>query len=170
MGTLTKPALDDLLARGCSCRGTKLNFSTYVDGRFTLLSGDEFGTVVWAYKGETFVDGIYEIACASCKRKLFSSDVCPRCNREGALADVLEAPNRVPLPAACPTCSAETLLYTAMVPAHVVYEGKRAQKARALVDLVEEGVHGVRVECKACGVVAEVTEQCPLCDAPGPLR
>jgi hypothetical protein len=170
MGTLTKPALDDLLARGCPCRASRLDFSTYVDGRFTLLSGEQFGTVTWAYKGETFVDGVYKIACAACKKTLFSSDVCPRCNRAGALADVLESPNRLAIPSACPRCDADTLLYTVMLPARVVYEGKRAQKARASVDLVEEGAHGIRLDCKVCGVVAEVNDRCPLCDEPGPIR
>jgi hypothetical protein len=170
MGTLTKPALDDLLAKGCGCRGSKLAFTTYVDGRFTMLAGEQFGDVVWAYKGETFVDGIYEIVCASCKKKLFTSDVCPRCNRAGALDGVLAAANRLPIPTACPRCEAETILYTAMLPATVTYEGKRAQKARAAIDLVEEGAHGVRAACKACGVLEEVKDRCPLCDAPGPLR
>jgi hypothetical protein len=170
MGSLTKSALDDILAQGCPCRASKLDFSTYVDGRFSLLAGDQFGGVVWAYKGETFVDGVYEIACAGCKRTLFSSGVCPRCNRADVLADVLASPNRLAIPSACPRCDADTLLYTVMLPAHVVYEGKRAQKARASVDLVEEGAHGIRLDCKVCGVVAEVNDRCPLCDAAGPIR
>jgi hypothetical protein len=170
MGTLTKSALDDLLAAGCTCGASKLDFSTYVDGRFSLVQGDQFGGVVWAYKGETFVDGVYEVVCGACKKTLFASDACPRCNREGALAEVLASPSRLSIPSHCPRCAAETLLYTVMLPAHVVYEGKRAQKARASVDIVEEGAHGLRLDCKACGVVAEATHRCPLCDAPGPLR
>jgi hypothetical protein len=170
MGTLTKPAIDELLAMGCPCGASRFDFSTYVDGRFSLLSGDQFGAVVWAYKGETFVDGVYEIACVACKRTLFSSDACPRCNRANALADVLASQNRLVIPTTCPSCDTETLLYTVMLPAHVVYEGKRAQKARASVDLVEEGAHGIRLDCKVCGVVAEVADRCPLCDAPGPMR
>jgi hypothetical protein len=170
MGTLTKPALDDLLAAGCSCGASKLVFDTYVDGRFALLQGDQFGSVTWAYKGETFVDGVYEVACATCKKTLFSSDVCPRCNRPGALADVLASPNTLDLPTHCPRCPAETLLYTVMLPARVVYQGKRAEKARASIDLVEDGAHGVRLDCKVCGVVAERTDRCALCDAPAPIR
>lgn len=170
VGNLTKPALDDLLSAGCACRGAKLEFSTYVDGRVCLLAGEQFGSLVWAYKGETFVDGVYEIACIGCKKTLFSSDACPRCNRENRLVEVLASPNRLALPSGCPKCERETLLYTVMLPARVVSEGKRSQKARASIDMVEDGAHGVRLECKACGVVAEVTDRCPLCDGAGPLR
>jgi hypothetical protein len=170
MGDFTKPALDDLLGRGCSCGSSKLEFMTYVDARFTLMQGDQFGGVTWAYKGETFVDGIFEVSCIACKEKLFSSDVCPRCNRANAITGVLESKDTFVIPTTCGKCDRETLLYTVMLPARVVYEGGRAQKARASVDLVEEGVHGVQISCKACGVLAEVTGSCPLCASTEPLR
>ena len=170
MGLLTTAALDEILGAGCPCGSHKLEFTTYVDGRFTMLDGEQFGGLVWAYKGETFVDGVFEASCLACKKPRFSSDVCPRCNREGALPQVLATANALDVPTACPRCDAKTLLYTVMLPARVVYEGRRAQKARATVDLVEEGAHGVHVDCKACGVLAEVTGRCPLCTAPGPLR
>jgi hypothetical protein len=57
-----------------------------------------------------------------------------------------------------------------MVPARVGWEGKRADKARAFVELGDPGFHGTRVECGTCGVVAEVTDRCALCDRTGPLR
>jgi hypothetical protein len=170
MGTFTKSALDDILASGCACGAKKLNFETYVEGRVPLLGGEQSGSVVWAYKGETFVDGIFEISCAGCKQILFSSDVCPRCNAESALPTVLAAQNRFPIPRACPRCRAQSLTYTAMIPARVVYEGARAQKARPNVVIEEDGFHGCRVDCKACGKVAEVRDVCPLCAAKGPLR
>ena len=170
MGTLTKVLLDELLSVGCACGGARLNFSTYVDGRFTLLAGEQFGDVAWAYKGETFIDGVFEIACASCQKILFSSDVCPRCNAPHALAAVLESPNRLAILRTCPKCNGEMLTYTAMLPARVVYERKQAQKARPRIDMVDDGFHGFRIDCKACGVVAKVVDGCPLCAAPGPLR
>jgi hypothetical protein len=170
MGEFTKPALDELLARGCTCGSSKLEFNTYVDARFTLLGGEQFGGLVWAYKGETFVDGVFEVSCLKCKEKLFESHVCPRCNRASALAEVLAGANTFEVPPGCTRCKAESLLYTVMLPARVVYEAGRAQKARASVDLVEEGVHGVMVACKACGVLAEVKGACPLCASTEPLR
>ena len=62
MGLLTTAALDEILGAGCPCGSHKLEFTTYVDGRFTMLDGEQFGALVWAYKGETFVDGGFE-AC-----------------------------------------------------------------------------------------------------------
>lgn len=170
MGLLTKPALEELISRGCSCGEKKLEFRTYVDGRFGLLAGEPVKGVVWAYKGETFVDGVFEVTCVGCKKTLFASDVCPRCNAPGALDGVLDAPNAFAVPKTCPRCDAETLSYIAMLPARVTYEGVRAQKARPSVEMEDLGFHGCRVDCKACGVVAQVTSRCPLCAAPGPLR
>ena len=170
MGTLTNAALDALLAKGCACGGTKLLFDTYVDARFSLLAGEQYGALEWAYKGETFLDGVFEISCASCKAALFSSDMCPRCNAPDALAIAMETPNTLPIPRACPRCASESLSYTAMLPARTVYEGKRAQKARPTAGMEDDGVHGCRIDCASCGVVAEVTATCPLCAAPGPLR
>ena len=170
MGTFTKDALDALLASGCSCGATKLRFETYVDGRIPLLGGEQAGSVAWAYKGETFVDGVFEISCASCKQILFASDVCPRCNAEHALPGILAAQNRFPIPTSCLRCNAQSLSYTAMIPSLVVYEGARAQKARPNAVIEEEGFHGYRVDCKRCRAVAEVKTACPLCAAPGPLR
>ena len=170
MGALNKPALDELLAAGCACGAGKLNFDTYVDARFSLLAGEQYGALVWAYKGETFLDGVFEISCASCNKVLFASDVCPRCNAPGALATVMESPTALAIPRACHRCATEKLNYTAMLPARVVYEGSRSQKARASVALEDDGVHGTRVDCASCGTIAGLFEVCPLCAASGPLR
>jgi rubrerythrin len=60
--------------------------------------------------------------------------------------------------------------YVAFIPARVVFEGKRAEKARDLSELHENGFHGARVDCRGCGTVATRTDVCPLCLGPGPLR
>ena len=91
----------------------------------------------------------------------------PRAGRPSAR---LATPNRWPVPAACPSCDDEELRYVAFVPARVVYEGKRADRARSTTELHEDGFHGYRADCRDCGTVAELTAACPLCDAPGPLR
>ena len=88
----------------------------------------------------------------------------------GGLAAALAAPNRWPVPAACPSCDDEQLRYVALVPARVVYEDKRAEKARTNVELHEPGFHGTRADCRDCGTVAELVAACPLCDAAAPLR
>ena len=51
----------------------------------------------------------------------------------------------------------------AYVPATVIYEGKRAAKARTQTTTADPGFHAYRVECKACGNAAEHMSSCPLC-------
>jgi hypothetical protein len=171
VGLLTEPGLDELVAAGCpSCHATRLQFRTYVDGWVPLLGGEPVGTMTWAYDGEKFVDGVYEVACAECKRVVFSADLCPRCHAPGGLARALAAGNRWPVPAACPRCENEEIRYFAFVPARVIYEGKRAEKARTSTELLDPGFHGCRVDCRDCKTVAELADHCPLCEAPAPLR
>ena len=74
------------------------------------------------------------------------------------------------MPAACPSCDDDQLRYVAFVPARVVYEGKRAEKARSSTELHENGFHGYRADCRDCGTVAEQTDGVPLCGTAGPLR
>ena len=82
----------------------------------------------------------------------------------------LATENRFPRLAECPQCGAEELRYTAMLPAVVTYERKRAAAPRAQSDPYEPGFHGYKVSCEDCGDVAEQSASCPLCAAPGPLR
>jgi hypothetical protein len=171
MGKLTEPALDELVERGCAaCAGRRLQFRAYLDARLPLLGGEPVGSITWVYDGERFVDGVFEVTCAACKAPVWSAEVCPRCHADGALATILATENRWPAPAGCPRCDGEELKYTAMVPARVVYEGKRADKARTSTEMHEPGFHGYRVDCADCGTVAEIRDRCPLCSAPAPLR
>lgn len=171
MGMLTKAGLDDLLRAGCSgCHGTKRTFQMYVAGCFQLMGGEPIRGVVWSYDGEAFVDGVYQVACADCKQVVFSAEVCPRCHAPGGLAKAMTTTNTYPVPLACPGCDADEVRYYAMVPARTVYAGVRAEKAKSHVEPLDDGFHGFRVSCKTCGDVAALTDRCPLCDAPGPLR
>jgi hypothetical protein len=171
MGLLDEPGLDRLLDAGCTkCGGSNLTFRTYVDGLLPIMGGEPVGKLTWVYDGEKFVDGVYEVACAACQESAFTADVCPRCHAPGGLERALMTPNRWPVPAACPSCDGEELRYVAFLPARVVYEGKRADRARTSTELHEDGFHGYRADCRDCGTVAELTANCPLCDAPAPLR
>ena len=135
------------------------------DTRTTGALGD-----TWVYDGEKFVDGVYKVACAACGEVVFSADVCPRCHAPGGLERALRTPNRWPVPSACPSCDDDQVRYVAFVPARVVYEDKRADKARTSTELHEDGFHGYRTDCRDCGTVAALVDACPLCDAPAPLR
>lgn len=171
MGLLDEPGLDRLAAAGCSqCGSARLNFQTYVDGLLPLQGGEPVGRLTWVYDGEKFVDGVYQVTCADCAAVVFAAESCPRCHAGGGLARALSTPNRWPVPATCPECDGDEVGYVAFVPARVAYEGRRAEKARTVTELQDDGFHGYRVTCRDCGVVGELTETCPLCDAPGPLR
>jgi hypothetical protein len=176
MGLLDATALDRLLAEGCTActapahQVKKLLFRTYVDAKLPIAGGEPNGPITWAYKGETFLDGVFDVSCVECKHVLFQADVCPRCHREGALPSILETENRLSVPKECPRCGIADLKYVAMVPARVVYAGVRAEKAKTATDLFDPGFHGIRVDCGACGPLDGVEGKCPLCDAPGPIR
>jgi hypothetical protein len=174
MGELDETALDRLIGAGCSaCGGTTLTFEAYVDGVIPFLGGEPVGRVTWVYDGEKFVDGVYAVTCAGCRKRLFDSELCPRCHAPGGLARALATPNQWPVPAACaaPDCGCEELRYLAFLPARVSYEGKRADKARSSIEPHDDGFHGVRAECRACRqAVSALPDRCPLCEAPGPLR
>lgn len=171
MSTLTVETFTARIAEGCpSCGGKKLLIRSYVEGRFPLLEGESDGTVAWAYKGETFVDGVFDVRCAGCKAALFTDTRCPRCHAADGLARALETTNARVVPTACPRCEDDSIVYGAFVPADVVYQGKRADKARTSYGLEDAGFHGVRVDCTACGVLEASPEGCPLCGEPGPIR
>jgi hypothetical protein len=171
VGLLDEPGLDRLVGAGCTrCGSLKRLFRTYVDALLPIMGGEPVGRVTWVYDGEKFVDGVYDVSCAECKQPVFAADVCPRCHAPGGLAQALQTPNQWPVPTQCPGCDEEEVRYIALVPAQVIYEGQRAEKARTSTELLDVGFHGYRVDCRGCGTVAERTDSCPLCQAPGPLR
>jgi hypothetical protein len=171
MGLLDEPGLERLIAVGCSkCGSHKLGFRMYVDGLLPIMGAEPIGRIKWVYDGEKFVDGVYEVTCSECQEVIFAADVCTRCHAPEGLARALTTQNDWPVPDRCPGCDGEELRYIAFLPAHVTYEGKRAEKAKSSVELYDDGFHGYRVDCRICGTVAELTDNCPLCHAPGPLR
>jgi hypothetical protein len=171
MGLLTESRLDEIVQASCpACGAGPLSFRAFLDGRILLFGGEPVSKLTWCYDGEKFVDGVYEIRCAGCSGTLFLAAVCPRCNTADGLARALATENRFPLPKECPQCSGEELQYTALLPATVACERKRAAAPRPQVDPYEPGFHGYKVTCTDCGEVATHSASCPLCEAPGPLR
>jgi ssDNA-binding Zn-finger/Zn-ribbon topoisomerase 1 len=172
MGMLTETAFAAIVEKGCTaCGGRKLAIRTTVDGRVPFYAGAADGDIVWVYDGEKFIDGVFEIACASCRKVAFSSDGCPRCHQAKALATALAAGPTLAIPRACPKCGEVEIHALAFVPARVTYEGRRvADRVRSLTEPDEPGFHAFRITCPSCGPVAEIGETCPLCGSPGPLR
>jgi hypothetical protein len=171
MGLLTVAQLETFLASGCTvCSATSLRFRTYVDAGVPMMAGEPVGKLYWAYNGERFVDGVFEIACVACSAIAFFSDACPRCHSPGGLATALDGENAYPAPKECPSCAGQEVRLIAFVPARVLYERTRAKKAQTAIEPHDPGFHGYRVDCKTCGTVAELSGCCPLCASAGPLR
>jgi hypothetical protein len=163
---LTEEAFTKLVDAGCAdCRRSRITVLAVVAQKLPLLQGELYGSPSWAYKGEDLVRGTYRIACDACKKVLYESDACPRCDREGGLSRALAGENDFPLPASCMACGSELLVARAYVPARVVYEGKRAQKAHAESAPEDPGFHAFRVECTRCHDVTVRTGACAVCDA-----
>lgn len=161
-----------LLSRGCPyCKGDALEFHTYLDGEIRVMLGDPAGDWRWLYDGEKFIDGVFKCQCAKCKRELFNSDMCPRCNAEGALESVLEEESALEPPDRCPECDDMDILLTAFVPARVLYVDKKAGTPKVDVDIDDPGFRGVSWRCEICEHTESLEgDGCPLCGADGPLR
>jgi hypothetical protein len=161
---LSEEAFTALVDAGClTCNGKRLTVEAYVAQKLPLLGGEVFGSPSWGYKGEDLVRGTYRIACDDCKNELFTATECPRCHAAGGIERALENENAFPLPTSCTSCGSEQVTATAFVPAVVVYEGKRAAKARTQTAPEDPGFHAYRAECKQCRSVAERRDPCPLC-------
>ena len=112
------------------------------------------------------VRGTFRIACDRCKKELFTATACPRCAAPDGVARALSTENAMPLPTGCTGCGSKLVTATAYVPAVVIYEGKRANKARTQTAPGDPGFHTLRVECKECKKVGELRDPCPLCGGP----
>lgn len=171
MGSLDNASFTAIVDRGClGCGSKKLAIQSYVEGSFPLFEGESDGTVFWVYKGETFVDGVFVIRCAGCKKTLFEDAACPRCHHEAGLSTALDTENRRPPPAACPRCGEDTLVIRAFAPVDVGYQGKRPDKARTSYALGDAGFHVARLDCTTCGTIEAPGPCCPLCASEGPIR
>ena len=145
---LSEEAFTALVDAGCpDCTSKTLLIEALVVERMPLLEGEPYGSPSWGYKGEDLVRGTYRIACDGCHGELFTATSCPRCDAEGGVARAIETENAVPLPTGCTTCGSKLLIATAYVPAVVLYEGKRANKARTQTVPEDAGFHTLRVEC-----------------------
>lgn len=170
MGRLDEAAFDAATRAGCpACGGAVLELRTFLDRRLVVMLGTPNDDGRWVHDGEKFVDGIYRVACPACAHVVFASDDCPRCHAAGGLARALGEPSRLAVPRRCPRCQELELLALALVPGVTRSGSGRPPAPRPLAEHGEPGHHVVAFACEACDA-ATVTQACPLCDAPGPLR
>ena len=169
MGKLDEKTFAAAVAAGCpKCGHSVLEIRSFLDRTIEVMLGDPNDAGKWAHDGEKFVDGTYRMTCASCKHVAFADDMCPRCNAPGGLARALADTSRMVLPKRCGKCNETELLALAMIPA-VAMSGAGTPKPKPLAEHGEPGYHLVAFACDSCDN-AVVTQACPLCDAPGPLR
>jgi hypothetical protein len=171
MGALDEKQFDELVRGGCTACGHRiLEIRTYIDKSLVVMAGDPNNEGRWAHDGEKFVDGTFLVTCTACHVSLFASDLCPRCNAADALkSSVQSVTSRITVPKRCPKCNELELLAVALVPAAAKYGDGGTPKPKQLVDFGDAGYHVVAYACNGCDN-AVVSDRCPLCDSPGPLR
>ncbi len=170
MGLLDEPGFERAIAACGGCGGTSFDIATYVDRHVPVMLADPTGDGRWVYDGEAFIDGVYRVCCAGCKRVAFESDACPRCHRDGGLADGLGQESRLAVPKRCPGCKSNELSLVAFVPATVRTTGAgRPPAPKPIAVLGDAGFQVIAIACDECDW-ATVSERCPICDAAPPLR
>jgi hypothetical protein len=170
MGQLDETRFEAALGAGCpACGARALEIRSFIDRQLNVMLGEPNNEGRWAHDGEKFIDGSYRIACASCAHVVFADDACPRCHAAGGLARALGEVSRLTIPRRCAACNETELVAVALIAAAVRYSEGRAALPRPLGELGDPGYHVVAYACESCDA-AVVTQTCPLCDGPGPLR
>ncbi|MFO0617873.1 MAG: hypothetical protein U0414_35105 [Polyangiaceae bacterium] len=106
---------------------------------------------------------MFEATCVACDRTHFTSSLCPRCGSTDGLERALTQENAFPMLEQCPRCGTTDLSYFAFVPAETRAEGKLRAKARTDCAPDDPGFHGFRIDCRACGPIAQPDRGCALC-------
>jgi hypothetical protein len=170
MGQLDETRFDAAIHAPCpACGGAALDIHSFLDRRLIVMLADPNDDGRWVHDGEKLIDGIYRIACATCHHVIFTDDACPRCHAAGGATRALAEPTRLTVPKRCPACKETELLALALVPSITRSTGGAAGLPKPLADFADPGHHLVAYACASCDA-AVVSQVCPLCDAPGPLR
>jgi hypothetical protein len=154
MGRLDEQRFETIVRDTCPrCRGTSLVIRTFLDRRVLLMLADPNDM----------------ISCTGCGHVVFESPDCPRCHAPDGLAKALHDTSRMSIPKRCTSCNELELLGLALVHAEAKHTAGSTPKPQPLAEWGEPGHHMVAFACESCDA-AVVTQRCPLCDAPGPLR
>ncbi|HUS29260.1 MAG TPA: hypothetical protein VMZ53_12150 [Kofleriaceae bacterium] len=169
MGKLDEAAFAKVIASCAKCEAKAFEVASYIDRQTTVMLGERNDDGRWTHDGEKFVDGIYRVTCIRCRDDAFTTADCPRCHREGGLADALGHESRLAVPKRCPTCKGTELTTTGFAPAKVrTGEGQRPSPTPTAL-FGDVGYHVANVMCEGCDWVA-TADGCPLCGGSGALR
>lgn len=169
MGKLDEPAFAAAIAACQKCDAKAFEVGSFIDRQVTVMLGERNDEGRWVHDGEKFIDGVFRIKCIRCSDVTFATEDCPRCHREGGLADVIGVPSRLAIPKRCPSCKGTELTVTAFAPATVRTGEGRPPAPTQTALFGDAGFHVAHIMCDGCDWVA-VAEGCPLCGGPGPLR
>jgi RNA polymerase subunit RPABC4/transcription elongation factor Spt4 len=169
MGHLDEKHFAATIAGCAGSSGQAFEITTYIDRQVSVMLGDPNDDGRWGHDGEKLIDGTTRIVCLGCKRVAYESSDCPRCHAADGLARAA-GPTRMDVPQRCPSCNSLELTVIGLAPALVrTAPGSRPTQPAALALLGEDGFHVMALACDDCDWVA-VSEPCPLCGAPPPLR
>lgn len=169
MGALDEPAFEKLIAGCTKCDAKAFELASYIDRQISVMLGERNDDGRWTHDGEKFIDGVYRAQCIRCRDIAYETTACPRCHREGGLADALGQMSRLMPPKRCPDCKGTEMLVDGFAPATVrTGEGQRPSPTATAL-LGDPGFHVAQVQCEGCDWVA-VADGCPLCGGAGPLR
>lgn len=169
MGKLDEPAFARTIAACRTCEAKAFEVSSYIDRKTSVMLAERSDDGRWTHDGQKLIDGVFRIKCIRCGELAFSSADCPRCHREGGLADVLGKRSRLAVPKRCPSCKGTELTVLGYAPATVRTGEGRPPSPTPTALFGDPGFHVAEVMCDGCEWVA-VAEGCPLCGGPGPLR
>jgi len=169
MGKLDEPAFATAIAACKACDAKAFEVSSYIDRQISVMLGERNDEGRWIHDGEKFIDGVYKIRCIRCSNLAFTTADCPRCHREGGLADVVGTPSRLTVPKRCPSCKGTELTVTGFAPATVRTGEGRPPSPTPVATLDDPGFHVAHIMCDGCDWVA-IAEGCPMCGGSGPLR
>ena len=170
MGKLDEASFAAAIASCTKCKGTAFEVTSYIDRQTSVMLGERNDEGRWTHDGEKFIDGVWRIRCIRCSEDVFSSNDCPRCHREGGLADAINTTARMATPKRCPQCKATEMTVSGFAPSKVRTAGEGRPPAPTPTAMFgDAGFHVAHIMCDGCDWVA-VAEGCPLCGGAGPLR
>jgi RNA polymerase subunit RPABC4/transcription elongation factor Spt4 len=169
MGALDEASFAKLIGGCAKCDAKAFEVHSYIDRQTSVMFGERNDDGRWTHDGEKFIDGVYRIECIRCRDVAFETKDCPRCHREGGLADAIGKPSRLAAPKRCPKCKGTEMTTIGFAPATVrTGEGRPPSPTPAAI-VGDPGFHVADVMCDGCDWVARA-DGCPLCGGPGPLR